>query len=122
VRRTVASKKYNVWELREKYPHPTVLQDARNRDQYCVGGALCQSVLDDGMTLSWIDPAHTQQVAIPGDRIHFPDPIALREAIRKVNPDVEFEFAWGCAVDIVRSNDEGKFDEAWLWLDKALSA
>jgi hypothetical protein len=116
--------------LRERWPHPVAARERQSGEDYCVGGALCQEVLDREAphmepVLYWEEPFTLNEnfrVAYSGDRMHFPNQFALAAALQRANPNIDHHLASECATRIIEANDQDEFNEAWLWLDKALSA
>src|SRR5947208_17018520 len=94
--------KISVKELREKYPSPVA---SITKDGYCVGGALCLELNEMGK--------------FTADR--FPIGRELCDALIVANPNLYSDDAMDYANLITRSNDAGKFEEAWQMLETALT-
>ncbi len=93
----------SVDEVRARYPNPEQYDggDSGASNDYCVGGALC-------MMLEYT------YSSFPGNR--------LLADVLQGHYNIDFATAMELATHITESNDAGHFEEAWLWLDKAISS
>jgi hypothetical protein len=90
----------DVDEIRRKYPNPSSAR--RPQGPYCVGGAFL-------LSSRW------------RKTVSYPDATTLALKLRAGNDNLSREEADHCAAQIIRENDAGNFEDAWAWLDKALS-
>ena len=93
-------------EIRALYPSPQIASPrCRLGLGYCVGGAfiLAAGVIHDPI------------------KHRFPEATTLTYYLRYVNPRLTHKTAASLASKLVEANDKGKFEEAWDYLDQALS-
>lgn len=96
--------------LQKNYPLVKSSHDHNPQSEsYCVGGALCLHLENQGDLPTNYDDAY-----------NFPRPATLVKALVKANPDLLIEEAHIYAKTIIKHNDAGNFDLAWAALDEAL--
>lgn len=91
-------------QVRERFPDPVITRTMDdvlrgNIDLYCVGGAFCLATGYDN---------------------RFPHPNELSVSFKKYNPHLYHENAEDFAANIVELSDEGRFEEAWAELERAM--
>ena len=93
-------KRLSVTAIRAKYPNPVTASPGRDSDvdAYCVGGAFCR---------------------FTGCVLAFPLPYHLAFELER-HARVDLSRAEQYAGDIIRANDDGDFERAWMLLDEVL--
>jgi hypothetical protein len=94
---------YAITPIRLKYPHPVNASVPRVTDPqpaYCVGGALC--------------------LYFGHSREPFPQMCELASHLLKINPNLTVRRAENCALHIIASNDDSRFQRAWVFAQAAL--